>query len=191
MMPILRIANLDVRVRCLGSVPRWGMVPTLAVVLLLSFSCGFNTWDPTLHSVDGTISTSSADVLKVHLISGDLVLLQSWNAVTSDTVVGQGWRFDTDRVQTSPRQEFRIPSGEIALLEANDSEQVGVLGKVGLSTWSAVTGGLTLICAADPKSCFGSCPTFYVDGETAVPAAEGFSSSFARALEAVDLDALV
>ena len=173
-----------------GSIPRWGWVPPLTVVLLLSFACGFNTWDPTLHSTDRTISTSGADVLKVHLNPGDLVLLQSWSAATPDTVVGQGWRFNADRVQTSRRQEFRIPSSEIALLEANDSEQVGVLGRTGLSAWSGLTGALTLICIADPKSCFGSCPTFYLDGETEVPAAEGFSSSFARALEAVDLDAL-
>ncbi len=174
----------------LRSVRQWGRQPTLAVVLLISFACGFNTWDPTLHSTDRTIATIVADALKVHLNSGDLVLLQSWNAATPDTVVGQGWRFNTDRVQTSRLQEFRIPSSEIALLEANNSEQVGILGKAGLSAWSGLTGALTLICIADPKSCFGSCPTFYLDGETSVPAAEGFSSSFARAPEAVDVDAL-
>ena len=76
--------------RYLGSILRWGWVPTLTVVLLLSFACGFNTWDPTLHYTDRTISTSGAEVLKVHLNSGDLVLLQSWNAATPDTVVGQG-----------------------------------------------------------------------------------------------------
>ncbi len=43
----------------------------------------------------------------------------------------------------------------------------------------------------DPKSCFGSCPTFYVEGGNPDrPDAEGFSSSIARALEARDLDAL-
>jgi hypothetical protein len=130
------------------------------------------------------------EALKVHLNTGDLVLLQDWEVVEPDSVVGWGWRFDTDRVQNSPRQEFRIGSSEIALLETNDSRYVGVLGTVGLSAWSAVAGGVTLICMMDPKSCFGSCPTFYVDGETAVPAAEGFSSSFARAFEAADLDAL-
>ena len=160
------------------------------MVLFVSFACGFNTWDPTLHSTDRTISTLDADVLKIHLNSGDLVLLQSWSAATPDTVVGQGWRFDTERVQASPRQEFRIPSSEIVLLETNDSDQVGVLGRAGLTAWSGITAGITAICISDPKSCFGSCPTFYVDGETEVPAAEGFSSSFARALEAVDLDAL-
>jgi hypothetical protein len=45
-----------------------------------------------------------------------------------------------------------------------------------------------------PKSCFGSCPTFYVvdpEGrEPERPQAEGFSESIARALEARDLDAL-
>ena len=188
--PFHRMANFEVTMSRLRSRCRRGRQPAVAAVLLILFACGFKTWDPTLYSTDGRIPALGAEVLKVHLNSGELILLQSWNADTPDTVIGQGWRFDTDRIQTSSRQEFRIPSSEIALLEANDSRQVGILGRAGLTAWSALTGGITLICIADPKSCFGSCPTFYLDGETEVPVAEGFSSSFARALEAVDVDAL-
>jgi hypothetical protein len=42
----------------------------------------------------------------------------------------------------------------------------------------------------DPKACFGSCPTFYLDGDDDRPQAEGFSKSVARILEARDIDAL-
>jgi hypothetical protein len=48
-------------------------------------------------------------------------------------------------------------------------------------------------CIANPKACFGSCPTFYVtDGQGQGPTlqAEGFSSSVSPSLEARDLDAL-
>jgi hypothetical protein len=48
-----------------------------------------------------------------------------------------------------------------------------------------------MVCVADPKACFGSCPTFYAyDGEQDRLQAEGFSSSIARVLEARDVDAL-
>ena len=57
--------------------------------------------------------------------------------------------------------------------------------------WSTLTGLVTIACVADPKACFGSCPTFYAfDGERERLQAEGFSSSIARALESRDLDAL-
>jgi hypothetical protein len=50
---------------------------------------------------------------------------------------------------------------------------------------------MTAVCAANPKTCFGSCPTFYVsDGKHAMLQAEGFSSSIAPSLEARDVDAL-
>jgi hypothetical protein len=48
----------------------------------------------------------------------------------------------------------------------------------------------TVACLADPKSCFGSCPTFYEVDAPDRPIAEGFSASFARAPEAQDLDDL-
>src|SRR5262249_10109553 len=48
-------------------------------------------------------------------------------------------------------------------------------------------GGFAVFCLTHTKSCFGSCPTFYVDGQLL---AEGFSDAVAPALEATDLDAL-
>jgi hypothetical protein len=44
---------------------------------------------------------------------------------------------------------------------------------------------------ADPKGCFGSCPTFYLEGGGSDrPRAEGFSAAIARVLEERDVDAL-
>jgi hypothetical protein len=50
---------------------------------------------------------------------------------------------------------------------------------------------MTGYCAANPKACFGSCPTIYTvtDGDTLLQA-EGFSSSIAPVLEAADIDHL-
>jgi hypothetical protein len=56
---------------------------------------------------------------------------------------------------------------------------------------TVVYGVTSSVCLADPKSCFGSCPTFYVDdGPRELLQAEGFSGSVARVLEARDVDPL-
>ncbi|MGM0669780.1 MAG: hypothetical protein ACQET1_08670, partial [Gemmatimonadota bacterium] len=61
----------------------------------------------------------------------------------------------------------------------------------GLTVYTVASTLLTVSCVLDPKSCFGSCPTFYVEGgESERLVAEGFSSSVARVFEASDLDAL-
>jgi hypothetical protein len=61
-------------------------------------------------------------------------------------------------------------------------------------TTTVVLGGITGYCVVNPKGCFGSCPTFYVEGldgrEPERPQAEGFSEAIARVLESRDLDAL-
>jgi hypothetical protein len=49
----------------------------------------------------------------------------------------------------------------------------------------------TIYCIANPKACFGSCPTFYAfDGKKMTLQAEGFSSSIMPSLESADVDAL-
>ena len=56
---------------------------------------------------------------------------------------------------------------------------------------TTATGIGALICLANPKACFGSCPTFYAsDGTTLSLMAEAFSSSIAPCLAANDVDAL-
>jgi hypothetical protein len=56
---------------------------------------------------------------------------------------------------------------------------------------TGISVAVTAFCIADPKACFGSCPTFYLEGAGGAPIhAEGFSSSVAPSLEARDVDAL-
>ena len=54
---------------------------------------------------------------------------------------------------------------------------------------AGITAGVAAVCLTNTKACFGSCPTFYIEGSTQL-AAEGFSASIAPALEATDLDML-
>jgi hypothetical protein len=128
-------------------------------------------------------------LLKVHLNSGELVVLSSW-LQHDGTLMGEGIRYDVQRRATYEGRHV-LPPESIALLETEG--RVGSRGSamVGMVIWTTIWGVTTGACLADPKACFGSCPTFYVPTDSGeVLVAEGFSASIARALEAEDLDAL-
>jgi hypothetical protein len=56
---------------------------------------------------------------------------------------------------------------------------------------SVLSAGMTAFCLANPKACFGSCPTFSTsEADGWILQAEGFSASVAPALERTDVDAL-
>ena len=127
--------------------------------------------------------------LKVHMKDGDLYVLSNWR-VDDDAreVSGDGERFGISR-EIVASGTFRIAIGEIALLETNVLQQSG--SAVALAVITGVSAAVTAVCIANPKTCFGSCPTFYVsDGHHDVLQAEGFSSSVVPSLEARDVDAL-
>ena len=84
---------------------------------------------------------------------------------------------------------FTVALDEVALLETNVLQRSP--SAAALAVITGVSVAMTAFCIANPKACFGSCPTFYVsDGREAVLQAEGFSSSVAPSLEARDIDAL-
>ncbi len=153
--------------------------------------CSLTVWKPDLYAP--ARPPSYADLqspLKVHLRSGQLVVLDAARITESPTdLSGRGVLYSAAR-QRIRADSFRIPLDSIALLETNTAGSVHPFGLTLMATWTVITGGTTAYCLADPKSCFGSCPTFYADADSAVPAAEGFSSSIARVLEARDVDAL-
>jgi hypothetical protein len=127
--------------------------------------------------------------VKVHLQSGDLALLTAWHAdAGTRRLSGSGTWYDPGRRPVDSGQ-ISIPFDSIALVETHRRDVAHPFGLSGLVVWTALMAPVTIACTADPKACFGSCPTFYV-GSDPVPRAEGFSSSFARALEATDVDAL-
>jgi hypothetical protein len=145
--------------------------------------------EPRLHSV-APPATEKSQPLKVHMRSGELYVMRSWRLLDEGRVLaGPGRRYTVGRVADQPA-EHRLAVAEIALLESNDPHTAASAAALGLGTLTVFFGALSGICLADPKSCFGSCPTFYVDGDRERPRAEGFSSSIARALEATDVDAL-
>ncbi len=127
--------------------------------------------------------------LKAHMPDGTLYVLSPWSMDrASAAVMGQGAWLDVNRAELG-RGTFRIPVDSVVLFETNvvrPSPGVAALGVI-----TGISVGITIACAADPKACFGSCPTFYAtDGARELLQAEGFSSSIAPSLEARDVDAL-
>jgi hypothetical protein len=127
--------------------------------------------------------------LKVHLRDGSLLVLSNWEVDPEERACrGSGTRFDLER-RAAPSGPLSVPLDSVAVFETN---VVGIAPAVAaLTVLSGASLALTVYCIANPKSCFGSCPTFYVsDGMKPVLQAEGFSSSIAPCLERTDIDAL-
>lgn len=156
-----------------------------------SLGCGHTVLNPVLHAPDEPPTPiGKRQTLKVHLKSGGLVALDSWHLSADRTrLEGSGTLFSASR-QAGATGRHSIPVESVALLETDRPEHVYPFGSSALAVMTTIFGSVAGICAADPKACFGSCPTFYFDGDSGRPAAEGFSESIARALEARDLDAL-
>ncbi|MFI5183341.1 MAG: hypothetical protein ACHQNV_03000 [Vicinamibacteria bacterium] len=167
------------------------MAAMLLATAGLALACGPTVLQPHLHAV-ATAGEIRANVheLKVHMKSGDLVVLDSWRVRQEGQVIeGKGTRYDVLR-QVKGSGPQSLAASDIALLETNDRSTVSILATVGLSTLTAFWGFASIACTANPKSCFGSCPTFYLEDDLDRPRAEGFSASIARSLEARDVDAL-
>jgi len=127
--------------------------------------------------------------LKIHMLNGQLYILSGWRVEEgNESVTGSGQLLDFNRKPVD-RGSFTIPLSQVALFETNVLESSkAVLAMTMLTVPSFL---LTAYCIANPKACFGSCPTFYAwDGEKMIVQAEGFSSSVCPALEATDIDAL-
>jgi hypothetical protein len=164
-------------------------------VLACGCSAGFR--EPHLHEAAAPPSaTKASPELKVHLKSGDLLVLRKWRLTPGeDRLSGEGQAYTVTREKKGPAGRHEIRLADVALLETSTPESVSSLGLGVIATTTVVLGGITGYCVINPKGCFGSCPTFYVEGaggrEPERPQAEGFSESVARALEARDLDALL
>lgn len=127
--------------------------------------------------------------LKAHLRSGFVYVLSAWHVDSGGAAIhGRGWLLGLDRLPVA-EGAFSLSVDSVALFETNVLQTSGATKA--LTVMAGVTAAVAGICIANPKSCFGSCPTFYVaDSSGDVLQAEGFSSSIAPGLEATDVDML-
>jgi hypothetical protein len=165
------------------------LVRILSSTTLLA-ACSQATYAPRLRPATNVPAANQIHgPLKAHLRNGDVIAFSQWQK-TDTTLEGYGTRYDMLRRPTA-QGSLILSLDSIALLEGEVRTGSRPSGRTGMIIWSVVWGITTGACLADPKSCFGSCPTFYVATDSGEAlAAEGFSASIARALEAKDIDAL-
>jgi hypothetical protein len=167
---------------------RWLLV-ALPMVTVVAAVTGCITTVSRVQSSSPTVAyDTAAPFLKAHLRTGEVVLFSTWAIDSSaGTLEGVGQRFDVNRSDTPPAAQ-RVQLDSVVLFESNRHVRET---SVALLMMSGVSLAGTAYCAANPKACFGSCPTIYVgEGRSATLEAESFSSSVAPSLEATDVDAL-
>lgn len=169
------------------------LAATLAVV---HAGCTDTVWQARFVKPQGARSLTAEDergYLKVHTFDGRVYVLGSGWTLDADRqqVSGTGIEYSATRDIAGPTRAHTIPYDRVALLETNRPETVEHSGLLVMGVVAGASLAVTAICLTNPKTCFGSCPTFYapgVDGPTLQ--AEGFSASIARAFEATDVDPL-
>jgi hypothetical protein len=131
----------------------------------------------------------SSPFLKAHMLDGNVYVLSPWRVdETQRVLLGKGSLLDVNR-DTLALGTFSIFLDSVAIFETNQVSSSPSV--VALSIVTGISVALTTLCLIDPKTCFGSCPTFYItDGDEPILQAEGFSASVAPSLEASDIDAL-
>ena len=173
----------------------------LAVLLIISIiwacSTPFDTSFRNQYTEQNKIlhtDTSSTQFYKLHLNNGDVAVLETWSNVQGDSIVGQGRLYDPRRdVKHQGLLSFHID--DIAIGETNDYtmfEPNDEIRKEALGVLIAFNLAINVTCAIRPKACFGSCPTFYVEGNNNLRScnAEGFSHAITPSLQSRDIDDL-
>jgi hypothetical protein len=132
--------------------------------------------------------------LKAHARNGDVYILgDDWTVDTVQNLVsGRGIQYNAQRVKKE-EGNLSVPVSDILLFETNEKivqpEKQRVLA---LTILAGVEVALGVFCLTNPKACFGSCPTFYLNKNDNFhyADAEGFSNAILPSMEYGDVDAL-
>ena len=159
----------------------------LAACSAVHFRNQYENINSLIHQKDSILKKS---FLKAHLKNGQVCVLEtSWSYdYTQAYIHGTGIRYDFNRSKIA-EGPITILIDSVALFETNTYPK----GRIAAMTVITALDALLLIpCLGIPKACFGSCPTFYLEGgkNSAIPDAEGFSNAICPKLEYGDIDAL-
>jgi len=160
-------------------------------VLALAAGCARKLTRTFLPPARAATLDARSPFLKAHMADGSVYVLGQWAVDSIDhRVSGTGHHLGLNR-EPIDSGKFRLATDSVVLFETNVEESTGAATAITLM--AGVTAAIAGICAVDPKTCFGSCPTFYAPGDDGQMRleAEGFSSSVAPALEATDIDMLL
>ena len=145
-------------------------------------------------SLEDAFKDTSRSVLKAHLKNGSLAVFTGDMRVDSSQSVlsGNGIFYDFNR-EVFKQGLIELQVKNVALFETNKKINSLDEGRIaGMTVLTVIDGIGAILCLTNPKACFGSCPTFYIEGNNNLMAvnAEGFSSSITPAFEMHDIDAL-
>jgi hypothetical protein len=170
----------------------------LAMIIIASQACAtyyfrqnYQNTNALLHDVG---HLKDKPFLKAHLKNGDVCILRDrWTINTQDSLIlGDGSIYDFNReLKYSGKVSFSFDS--IAILETNTKITNPEQGRItALTILTGVDVLVGLFCLTNPKACFGSCPTFYLNelDDFHHADAEGFSNAILPSMEYADIDAL-
>lgn len=167
----------------------------IVLILLLACSPRIDVSRTSYITSDFTAKFQSLNnnYLKVHLKNGQLVIIRDWEVDNNNQLItGKGVSYNTNRnnINSKSLRSFEIKFDECVLIETNSYEGFNIISPL-LMTLTIFTSAFTIPCIANPKSCFGSCPTYYLhQGDSLIIQAEGFSSSISKSMEKTDIDYL-
>lgn len=109
--------------------------------------------------------TGQKPYLKAHLKNGDVCIFQDqWSTeAATNRITGHGKMYDFNR---KPVYEGSVSLliNSVAIFETNKVPEETESARVtALSILTALDLALGVYCAINPKACFGSCPTFYIN----------------------------
>lgn len=155
------------------------------------FRSNYKDANSLLHVTD---NLQTKPFLKAHLKNGDVYILKdSWKVDTTlNTVSGKGIKYNFNRTNIF-EGAITISIDSVAIFETNKKLPAPESNRiVALSVLVGLDLVVGFICFANPKACFGSCPTFYIDENDNFhyADAEGFSNAISPSMEYYDIDAL-
>ncbi|MCA0335096.1 MAG: hypothetical protein LCH44_14245 [Bacteroidetes bacterium] len=144
--------------------------------------------------IHATNNIQTKPYLKAHLKNGDVCILRdSWIVDTvTNVLTGTGTKYNFNRIKIS-EGSISIPIDSVVIFETNKKIKNPEAGRIAaLSILAGLDVIAGIICISNPKACFGSCPTFYINENDNFhyADAEGFSNAISPSLEYYDIDAL-
>lgn len=139
-------------------------------------------------------NSNKKDFLKAHLQNGDVYIFDDqWQVDTAKlNIIGNGTLYNLKR-ESVKSGLLTVPVSDIVLYETN---KIPTRGRDAILVPRLMIGAgsiaMTVYCQKNPKACFGSCPTFYLEESPSVFSsnAEAFSNAVLPSFEKRDIDAL-
>ena len=175
---------------------RWHLPLVFALLVLASCQHYFfrTTYDSANEMLNRSKETKIKPFLKAHFKNGEVVIFENeWEMDSSQQyITGQGTHYDVYR-KTPTYGPQKVSISMVSLFETNERLKNPEMGRIGaLTVIGAADLAVGIFCIINPKACFGSCPTFYLNPNSNYhhSDAEGFSSAILPRLAYSDADAL-